>query len=223
MAALLRDRAREVYRRAVAVTGARRTVGRRVMDDLERDMMRRAREFEATREARMHDTYRRAPISTDEANALLSLWGSHQRSGALIRLWGNVAEIDRPAMLAEWWPQLDFTWAYRSDLLGMFVECGWIGTEARPTDPVVLYRGVAVRSHRRGLSWTTNEKMAANFAAAYRNARSAGTLEGYVFTATVPPDAIVAHLTDRREDEYVVNYSLMPRVRLLRTIQIERD
>jgi hypothetical protein len=87
--------------------------------------------------------------------------------------------------------------------LELFAEAGYTeeGRPAeRPTDPLTLYRG-ATYERRRLMSWTDNRAVAERFAAGGLVGRQAGRL----WTATVPPPALLCRINDRDESEYVVD------------------
>ena len=71
----------------------------------------------------------------------------------------------------------------------------------RPADALTLYRGAPAR-HRGGLAWTASREMAEWFAT--RNRDQFGW-DAKVWTAAVEPWRLLAHIDDRREEEYVVD------------------
>ena len=94
----------------------------------------------------------------------------------------------------------------------MLHEVGFVGSGAKPTEPVTLYRGVGSPRYRRGLSWTTDHSVALSFA---RRSQNRGSDMGLVYEARdVAPSAVLAiFLDDRKEQEYVVEPTLLPRLR----------
>lgn len=85
----------------------------------------------------------------------------------------------------------------------------------KPSEPLRLYRG-ATSKLRRHMAWTTDLDIADSFA--FDNLR--GRERGVVYTALVPPEALLAFIgaeIGRGESEYVVSPSLLPRVRVYRT------
>jgi hypothetical protein len=76
---------------------------------------------------------------------------------------------------------------------------------ARPTEPLVLFRGSA-KAHRRRWSWTSDQLIAEWFAT--RSARFGNDTEGnFLWCAEVPPEHLYAEIGEagRREFEYVVD------------------
>lgn len=78
--------------------------------------------------------------------------------------------------------------------------------EKQPTEPLTLYRGAGKRSQGRGMSWTLHQECAEDFAV--------GNLlpednRPTVFRATVPGRAVLAVFCDEREQEIVVNPSML--------------
>lgn len=69
----------------------------------------------------------------------------------------------------------------------------------RPREPLTLFRG-ACSACQSGWSWTDNLDVATAYAEG-RYRRPAGR----VWTAVVPPAALLARITDRNEHEYVVD------------------
>ena len=67
-------------------------------------------------------------------------------------------------------------------------------------EKVTLYRG-AFKDDIEGMSWTGSLSVAKWFAHRWALAGK----DGVVVTTTVPRSAILAHFTDRNEDEYVIN------------------
>lgn len=72
----------------------------------------------------------------------------------------------------------------------------------RPTTPVTLYRLAEPRfAHR--LAWTASLDVAEKFEGI--NKARYGDKERFIYTLTVPPERLLAHITDRDEDEYVTD------------------
>lgn len=92
----------------------------------------------------------------------------------------------------------------------LFREAGFVCEDdeeaAPPTEPLVVYRG-ASWAGRRGMSWTTNLSVAAEFAE-----RWVDDTVGHVFQTTVPPEAVLAFIgieESRDECEVVVDPKLL--------------
>jgi len=67
---------------------------------------------------------------------------------------------------------------------------------------VTLYRGVGIKSKRKGLSWTDDIEIAKWFANRFQS-------NGYILTAKVHKSKILAYFSDRNESEYIVDvYSI---------------
>ncbi len=130
------------------------------------------------------------------------------RVDALVLLWdawtfGRVPAQVMTAVIGPAWstaeyPQMTLP---AGDWLAMFALAGYtvdgVPVE-RPVAPLVLWRG-SHKARRRRWSWTVDRAVAERFAGL--GSRETGT----VWTAVVPPEALLAHLTDRDESEYVVN------------------
>ncbi|MEV6818540.1 hypothetical protein AB0M72_07265 [Nocardiopsis dassonvillei] len=70
----------------------------------------------------------------------------------------------------------------------------------RPSGEVVLWRG-SVAERRTDWSWTPDQQVAARYAAGCVGGRPLGQL----WQVTAPPEALLAFMTTRGEDEYVVD------------------
>lgn len=68
-------------------------------------------------------------------------------------------------------------------------------------DTLTIYRGVAVGRNPKGLSWTQNLKTANWFANRYNTERK----KGYIQTATINRERVLAYFNSRDEDELVVD------------------
>ncbi|MDO9455218.1 hypothetical protein [Nocardioides sp.] len=69
----------------------------------------------------------------------------------------------------------------------------------QPTSPTQVWRG-APTERARGLAWTTDIHVAADFAGA-----TAGASRGGVWTTVVPPQLVLARYNTRAEDEWVID------------------
>jgi hypothetical protein len=120
-------------------------------------------------------------------------------------------------------PACDRQWHLRSALLHaleinsdesawlLFVDAETREKYERLPELVTVFRGCS-RARVRGLSWSLNRSVAATFARGHRNIR---VPDPVIARATVRKPAIFALLTDRGEDEIVLNW------RRLRAIEIE--
>lgn len=89
----------------------------------------------------------------------------------------------------------DADWAELFDFAGYTVDGAPAG---RPVAPLTLWRG-APAEHRAGWSWTEDRDLALWFARRVK--------DGSLWTAVVPPEALLARITTQRpgENEYVVD------------------
>lgn len=81
----------------------------------------------------------------------------------------------------------------------------------RPADPITLYRCAEPRFVHR-LAWTASLEVAEQFAVI--NKARYGDRPRYLYKITAPPERLLAHITDRDEDEYVVDTRGMRATRL---------
>lgn len=72
-----------------------------------------------------------------------------------------------------------------------------------PTEPITVWRGAALSTHGRGMSWSVHRDCARDSFAQARANLSDGP--SGLFRATIPPQAILALFGDEREQEVVVN------------------
>lgn len=91
------------------------------------------------------------------------------------------------------------TWVELFEMAGYTVD----GIRSpRPLTPVTLYRAAEPhRVHR--LAWTGSLEVARRFLTI--NASRYGDKPRFVYTVTVDPSRLLAHVTDRQEDEYVTD------------------
>lgn len=66
---------------------------------------------------------------------------------------------------------------------------------------IQIYRGVGMKSNPKGFSWTANPEIAESFAERF----SVLGGDGYVVTATVKKEDVLAYFSRRDEDEYIVD------------------
>ena len=144
----------------------------------------------------------------ENVNALLALVNSQTLAVKLIVYSGDLVLNDLREALLRWWPSLDHTWEWRDALLNIFRRVGYLGTAPPPQAPVSVHRGVSTAEHRDGLSWTTDFERARWFATDSRNA--GGAEQGFVYSLEAPPEIVLGRFTDRSEDEYVLDFELLP-------------
>lgn len=72
----------------------------------------------------------------------------------------------------------------------------------RPTRPLTLYRCADPRRVHR-LAWTASLEIAQRFAVI--NSTRYGQIPRHIYTVTVEPERVLAHITTRKEDEYVTD------------------
>jgi hypothetical protein len=72
----------------------------------------------------------------------------------------------------------------------------------RPGVPLTLYRAAEPRYVHR-LAWTASVEVAQRFIDI--NAARYGDESRFIYTVTANPDRLLAHITDRQEDEYVTD------------------
>lgn len=91
----------------------------------------------------------------------------------------------------------------------------------RPAEPITVYRGAALRTRGRGLSWSLYRECARdNFAQPWADAYEQPS---GLYRATVPPRAILALFGDHREQEVVVNPNMLRgRVELVERVEPDR-
>jgi hypothetical protein len=109
-----------------------------------------------------------------------------------------------PSILASVWSTAEYpqTALTDSDWLALYEAAQYAvdGQKAEPPGaPTILYRGTP-KSRRRRMAWTGSREVAGRFAGpGLRNEI------GQVWVTTAPPAAILARITERDEDEYVIN------------------
>lgn len=137
--------------------------------------------------------------------------GSHRASETLLRLLMGAAstqEFWRIFNLG--WNTCDDTWAHRGDLLNLMRRHGsgepFLHGDAgalyrRLEDDVTLHRGCSA-DRVRGISWTTDPKIAATFA---RGHRGIPVPRAVIARAIVPKTAIFTVATERNESELIID------------------
>jgi hypothetical protein len=124
-------------------------------------------------------------------NEVLILESSYARLPKLIEIWPKVPPDQRRQLLADNWDCCDGNlWQYRNKVIAMFREVGYVGDLGCPPEPIRLYRGTVSPRWSRGVSWTTNLRIARFFADGGRF----GPMGGFVYTVDVPREAILAGL-----------------------------
>ena len=134
----------------------------------------------------------------------------------MIKIWPLVPPDQRRQVLANHWICCDGNlWRYRRAVVAMSRDAGYLGESECPQEPVRLYRGCYAPREAQGVSWTADLKVARWFGSGGRF----GKLGGWVYTVVAPVDAILGRFTEREEDEYVVDPSLLPRPRKVEIIR----
>ncbi|HMG43038.1 MAG TPA: hypothetical protein VK611_17030 [Acidimicrobiales bacterium] len=134
----------------------------------------------------------------------------------LLQSWfinGRLTSDDLHKVLADVWTGAEWpaqslgvaTWVHLFRMAGIVSDDGG----PPPTEPLTAYRG-ATWGRRRGMSWTTDRERARWFAD-----RFAVLGPAFVFTAEVPPGAVLALIGEkyRSEGEVVVDPALLPPIR----------
>ncbi len=136
--------------------------------------------------------------------------GSHE-GPALLFDWVYSGRLKDPADLAE---AVAFAWSSahlpfaalgHRTWVELFTMAGYAkdGTPTEhPAEPITLYRAAEPRYIHR-LAWTASLDVAERFLEI--NAARYGAKPRNVYTITVAPDRLLAHITDRNEDEYIVD------------------
>lgn len=153
----------------------------------------------------------------DEDEALNTLALRAGRDGAPHVLWQawssdliSVGALRRHLGWAWSGPEFPLAELAAADWRVLFGEAGYIYNGRRRASrsrPLRVYRG-ATPEHAKGWSWTTNVGAAEAFAFDGMQGRAIGE----VWTVLAPPEAILARITDQRddEDEVVCDPDLLP-------------
>lgn len=137
-------------------------------------------------------------------------YGSHQRADVLFE-WVYSGRLTDPDDIAEAVPDVWSGAHLPANSLGirtwidLFNRSGYTvdGKRAeRPTEPLTLYRLAEPRFVHR-LAWTGSLEVAEKFAVI--NKARYGDRPRFIYTVTVPPERLLAHITDRDEDEYITD------------------
>lgn len=138
---------------------------------------------------------------------LLTAVGRAEGPGLVARAWTTARISDQVLSehLAAAWSLAEYpdaalprlVWRRLFDAAGYTID----GVRAdRPSGEVVLWRG-SVAERRTDWSWTPDQQVAARYAAGCVGGRPLGQL----WQVTAPPEALLAFMTTRGEDEYVVD------------------
>lgn len=169
----------------------------------------------------MHESAYEAAVALGEPDGAEGFLRTAYRAGRangprLLQSWfinGRLTNDDLREVLAFVWSAAEWpaeslgvaTWVY------LFRAAGFVSDDGspQPTEPLVAYRG-ATWGRRRGMSWTTDPEQARWFAD-----RFAVLGPALVFTAEVPPTAVLALIGEehRSESEVVVDPALLPPIR----------
>lgn len=85
------------------------------------------------------------------------------------------------------------------------VQSSYTHLGSRPKVPIVVWRGCATSTRGRGMSWTMHRECANDFAKGV----AAFGVEAGIYSATIPPRAVLALFGDEREQESVVNPNML--------------
>ena len=94
---------------------------------------------------------------------------------------------------------------------GSEVSPAFVHVTERPTEQITVWRGAALSTDGRGMSWSVHREVAETFA----EAEAGFGIDAGVWRATVPGSAVLAMFGDERETEVVVNPNML-RGRILR-------
>jgi hypothetical protein len=161
-----------------------------------------------------------------EVGEYLLSFGSYQRTEPMYFL--MLASVPRRCLqiFLEWGNTGDAPWGWRSHLsqalrrsladvaLTELLSPDKLTFYTRLPDPTPIWRGCE-RDRQRGLYWTTSRAVAEDFARGVRCINKNPTL----VTAEIPKQHIFAVFTERQEDEVVVDYR---RLRRLKTMPIAK-
>jgi hypothetical protein len=155
----------------------------------------------------------RTALKIKSINKILRMVSSAERAEVMFALTRRQrAEIFWPVFF-ENWPNCDDTWCVRDGLLELLQRCedeasglDFLPAEARAAyealpDPARVFRG-AEREKIKGISWTTDRKIAAGFAHGHRLIEVADPV---IATGLVPKWAVYGVCTDRGEADVVLD------------------
>lgn len=152
--------------------------------------------------------FRENPEAVTEENVTSAFChvGSHNAPELLLylHLVGRISTDLLAATIGDAWSSAHYPESLgRQNWFEMFEAAGYTvdgKPAALPAEPLTLYRGAPDKFKRR-MSWTAGVETAQKFASGDMPGRTPGKL----WTATVEPYRLLAHLNDRQETEYVVN------------------
>ncbi|WP_435110024.1 hypothetical protein [Nocardiopsis synnemataformans] len=157
---------------------------------------------------RAYEELERSPtVDSGLLGRLLTEVGRVEGPGLVARAWttGRISDQVLSEHLAAVWSLAEYpdtalprlVWRRLFDAAGYTVD----GVRAdRPAGEVVLWRG-SVTERRTDWSWTPDQRVAAQYAAGGVGGRPLGQL----WQVTAPPEALLAFMTTRGEDEYVMD------------------
>lgn len=122
----------------------------------------------------------------------------------------EIREEDLPDAVCEAWHMAEFPekqagadlWTALFDHVGYVVDGAKRDLEAELPEVVTLYRGCTAERVG-GMAWTADEAKARWFAERFRG--MAGAAPTFVYRIEVPREYVLARITGRGEDEYVVD------------------
>lgn len=128
---------------------------------------------------------------------------------------GVIPQEEQAEMLADVWRDTEFPMRHHDleELLEIYRDVGFHHDyeEEEPdlSGPVQIFRGVANEEDWEGMSWTTSRKVALKFAKRWSHYGP-----GFVFSAVVHPDDILALYRGRGEDEVIVDPAQLEQVEI---------
>ena len=190
----------------------RPTITDRIMQDALQRMAvydRRAR-YDAVLEAIFE--IRRTPLGEaqlrTEIDAIAGWCDSSKRLYYLLfLLW--VAKVDRDLfwqVMTDWWSACDDTWRNRNRLLRLMRKHRPAPPQPELPDKMIAYRGAA-RARVRGVSWTLDEEVARKIRYGHRLFTEPHPV---IATARIRREAVFLHITDRDEDEILLDPRRLP-------------
>jgi hypothetical protein len=157
-------------------------------------------------------------ISTDQLESMiLDVW-QHNKS--------PVRGLGEPGLGERKWLEMFKAIGFRCGwyecrIDGQSVEPEYELITEQPTEPLTLWRGASLQSKGRGMSWSVHRECAlSKFAQPYADIHG----EAGLFSAVVPPKAMLAVFGDWREEEVVCNPNMLcGRVRLVERVVISPE
>jgi hypothetical protein len=146
------------------------------------------------------------------------LWRGKDRGPQTLCAWWGRRQIpmgELRRLLPTVWTMAEFpeTQLGQRTWIKIFQTAGFVSDSGhrQPSSPTVLYRGATLK-RRRGMAWTSDARQAT-----WHAERSSGLSqfnhqgEAIVWSAIVPPQAVLATIGGRNEDEVVVNPGCLQR------------